>query len=321
MSFDFDDNLKATKRKNTNPIRMTNLLIVGGFVFLAVLIVVLMMPQSASVNPISNGDIDATVDARIAEYITNQPAQSVEQQETGSAPLSFDAPTLEPRPLIKDQHLLTNTVANGTLTDEAFAIDYTYDGKAGVPIVVTMRGDTLTSPALVLSHPNGERMVSSIASEQIINRETIQVIAVILPTDGQYIITATRKGGRAGDAQGDFTLTVDVPKSLDTSSTITSTITSDSWDWYFVESEEPFTVVYQHESGAFKPELTVYTLNRRMELIEQGYLPDGQLTYGVIGYFESDTVHFVAVGQPTHRRYDLATNTIGSYKIGVRLAQ
>lgn len=322
MSFDFDDNLSVTKRKNTNPVRMTNLLIVGGFVFLAVLMFVFMMPQSAPNNSISNSDIEATVDARLAEYMANQPAeQQVEQPENNSAPLTFDTPTLEPRPLVKDQHLVTNTIANGIITDETFAIDYTYNGKAETPIIITMRGDALTSPALVLTHPNGERMISSIATEQPINNESVQVIAAVLPIDGQYIITATRKGGRAGNAEGDFTLTVDVPKLLDASSTITSTTSSDSWDWYVYESSQPFSVVYQHESGEFKPEMSIYILNRRMELVSQGYLPHGQLTYGMIGYFEADTIHLIAVGQPTHSRYNATTKTTGSYKIGVRIAQ
>jgi len=183
-----------------------------------------------------------------------------------------------------------------------------------------MQGDTL-SPALVLTHPSGERMISSIAVEQLISTESKQVIATILPTDGQYIITATRKGGRAGDSEGDFTLNVDIPKSLDTSSTITSTTSSNTWDWYTYESDSPFSVIYQHEDGTFKPEVHVYSLNLKSEFVSEGYLPNGQLSYGVIGYFDEDTTHFIAVGQPTINISNITKHNTGSYKIGVRVAQ
>lgn len=321
MSFDFDDNLITTKRKNSSPARFTNLLIVAGFMSLALLLIFLMNGSSDS-KSLTESQVEATIDARVQEILASElqttPSKS---DDTSLSVAQIEQPTVEPRPTIEGKRLIPSSETRGIITDEVFEIDYSYNAIAGTPIVITIRGQGLATPALILTNPLGNKVIATATANQSIGSSSIHVIATILPMDGQYIITATRQDGRAGNDEGDFVLNFDIPKSLDTNWSMANTITSDSWDWYVYHIDSPFSLIYQFESGEFKPDVGVYRLNLYSELISVGYLPGTDVDYGVIGRFEEDITHFIAVGQPAINANHNQPVTTGTYKIGIQLAK
>ena len=92
------------------------------------------------------------------------------------------------------------------------------------------------------------------------------------------------------------------------------------------ESSDPFSITYRHEEGEFKPDVNIFRLSRSGQFTREAYLPGQGLSYSVIGYFEPDMLHLVAVGQVMHvDRYansdPVADSVTTSYRIGITLAQ
>lgn len=313
MSYNFDDHLNTEKRKNTNPARLTNLLIVAGFLLLAGLLVYLLQDDQPLTPTITDAEIQSTVDARVAialDIVNQQPTQvsSVVQQ-----------PTLAPPPvtpelviLLDGTELVSGAMVQGTITDEAYEQNYTFEGKANSPVVITMMGkdgdNGLQEPAIVLSDASGNKLVASANVEQAIGTKQTQIIAALLPADGVYMITATRKNARSGNAEGDYVLKLDSPANLNSTPSDSASDNNGLWKWYQVRENKPFTVNYHHFAGDFYPEVRVFTLSKDSALQEIGRLTGDQLTRGQIGSYGAEPVYLVAVGKTIESGYIQAKN-------------
>ncbi len=324
MSFNFDDNLIENKRKNTNPARTTNILIISGFVTISILLVLLLAPSTSESSNIPV-DIDATVNARVNEYIQQQSSSSNNNSksvvDTEPVVPQPALPTIQPRPLIEGTTLEANRMVEDTITSDKFEIHYTYEGKANTAILITMQGISLDSPAVVLTNPYGEKIIASATANQPIGDSDTHVIGAVLPTDGQYVITATRENGRAGDSEGDFQLSLDMPSILSSESRVTGTVQSNMWQWYIYQSDNPFSVSYAQASDTYHPEVGVYVLNARSEFDNVGYILGDGVTYGTLGRFEADETYFIAVGQSTLQYNQSSPITAGSYTLGIQIAR
>ncbi|GEM_PF-2699891 len=324
MTFDFDDNLNEQKRKNRNPVHTTNLLIIAGFIALGVMMVFFM--NSGDPVSYSDAEIEATIDARLSEYITtqseqaSQPETSQQVESVSSNEPTMVPPTVTPRQVIEGTELIVGGVIEGTITDDTFEIDYTYEGEANTPIVITMQSKGLEELAVILTNPYGNRIVTS-ATEQVIGDEDTHVVAAVLPIDGQYVITATRRDGRAGDTEGDFQLMLDVPEYLQPQSRISGVTDSTSWQWYAVRQDDPFSVTYTKVDGSFSPEIGVYRLDVLSKLRSQAYLFGEDMSFGTLGRFADNQTHFIAIGQHTlQTTYDVAYET-SEYTLGIQIAR
>jgi len=317
----YDDNLITSKRKNRNPIHTTNLLIIAGFVATIVLFILFMNDNDTPAY--TNAEIEATVDARLSEYIARQPTTIPAQTTTDineiPDPTSIP-PTLEPRLIIEGQELIAGGVVSEQITDDTFEIHYTFAGTADTPIIITMQGVGLEEPAVILTNPYGNRIVASATANQPIGDEDTHVIGAILPIDGQYVITATRQNGRAGDAEGDFELTLDIPESLNAESRVNGVATGDTWQWYIVENDDSFSINYTQQSDSFYPEVGVYRLTARSAFDGIAYLIGNELTYGTLGRFDADTTYFVAIGQPTLHDFKPISGA-SEYTLGIQIAK
>lgn len=323
MSFNFDDNLIEDKRKNTNPARTTNMLIVFGFVTIGFLLVFLLKPATSESSNLSV-DIDATVNARVNEYIQQQSSgnnnsKSVVDTEPVVPPPAL--PTVQPHPMIDGTILEANHMVEGTITSDMFEIHYTYEGKVNTAILITLQGISLDSPAVVLTNPYGEKIIASATANQPIGDSDTHIIGAVLPTDGQYVITVTRENGRAGDVEGEFQLSLDIPPVLSSESRVTGTVQSNMWQWYVYQSDNPFSVSYVQASDTYHPELGVYILNARSEFDNVGYILGDGVTYGTLGRFEADETYFIAVGQSTLQYNQSSPITAGSYTLGIQIAR
>lgn len=324
MNFDFDDNLNDKKRKNRNPVQTTNLLIVAGFIALGIMIVFFMNDNNSSSTAISNAEIEATVDAKLSDYLAQQTGQSpVATQDQSQIKPTIIPATIAPRPKIEGTELISGGVVENTITSEEFEIHYTYEGKANTPIIITIQGAGLSEPAVILTNPYGNRIVASGTANQTIGDDTIQVIGAVLPVDGQYIITATRRGGRAGNASGDFQLTLEIPKLLDPESRVSGVAESTGWQWHVVQQEHPFSITYSQQKGAYTPEIGVYHLDSSSSLSGLAYLVgnDEALSFGTLGRFDPDDIYFIAVGRQTLQTvYDVPYLTT-EYTLGVQISR
>jgi len=324
MSFDYDDNLSSKKRKNRNPIHLTNLLIIIGFIGLAVMFGFFMNNSDPASSGYSSADVEATVGARLSTYTASQHNDQSPQKALGivttHAPTAIP-PTVEPRPIIEGTNITSGGVIEGEITDDVFEIHYTYEGQADTPIIITMQGVGLSEPAVILTNPYGNRIIASATAEQQIGDEDTHVISAVLPVDGQYIITATRNDGRAGDAEGDFQLILDIPESLKANARVTGIATGNGWQWYTIKNDEAFSINYTQDSTTFQPEVGVYRLDTQSQLTGIAYLFGEDITYGTLGRFEPDTRYFIAIGQPTLPYLVKETDETSQYTLGIQIAR
>lgn len=328
MNFDFDDNLLPSKRKNVNPARFTNLLIICGFVVLAGLMAFFMnKSQPAS---ISEADIQATVDTRVTRALENIPDNS-EATEVAiavipatPAPIATEAQPLVKQPvIIEGQELVDGVMVKGTITDSKFEHEYFYEGQAGTAIVITMTGEGTDTyfeePVILLTAPNGRKVVTTVGINQPSANNRQALIAVVLPFDGVYTITASRKDGRVGKQIGNFNLNLEVPPMLEVGENLEDVVEGNGhWNWYVYQSDQPFGVIYQHLAGSYLPEIGIYTLNAAKELQGIGYLTGDKTSFGQLGWYDSDMIYFISVGEhsPALETELNATGQTASYQIG-----
>lgn len=111
----------------------------------------------------------------------------------------------------------------GELTDDAFAVEYTYAGKADEVIVISLKladmfGD-LDNPSIILKDAAGD---------QVLRYDGYSDVDVVwaLSRDETYTIVVTRGEDEAGTAAGEYTLTVTNPEELTAGASVDREITS-----------------------------------------------------------------------------------------------
>jgi hypothetical protein len=119
----------------------------------------------------------------------------------GNTAVSLEAGT-------RDGGVITDgQTVSGSIAVATFLYTYTFDGKAGEVVTITMQGGDKIDAYVDLLRPDGklaaandDAKVSGLAAKDA------QIKEFVLPADGTYTIRATRFGREASRQVGDFTL-------------------------------------------------------------------------------------------------------------------
>lgn len=115
----------------------------------------------------------------------------------------------------------------GSISDEATDVRYVFAGTQGQLILVEMiprPGTFDLDPALVLRDSDGDILGSN---NDFSYRSGLSMVVAELPSTEDYVILATRAGGRDGDSHGDYWLRVTPVQPLAAGSKVEITLTSD----------------------------------------------------------------------------------------------
>jgi hypothetical protein len=157
----------------------------------------------------------------------------------------------------------------GEISNREFEIEYSFIGATGDVVIIslvpedTTRG--LTTPALLLLDADFNVLTSVDASF------SPAILVFDISEDATYIVLATRRGGRSGDSEGKFTLTVSKAQLLTPGEIVEVSATSESPTYFAVRSSEAFDVNYTRQRGDFYPEISV-------NIIKETLFGDSNLT-------------------------------------------
>lgn len=112
----------------------------------------------------------------------------------------------------------------GIITDEEWRVDYRFEGNANEEIIIRMAATEEELDAyLILIGPNGE----SVAENDDGGETTDSEINMTLPSDGTYVIIATRFLERDGFGEGGFNLQILTPDQVQSTAGVANTLQLD----------------------------------------------------------------------------------------------
>jgi len=186
----------------------------------------------------------------------------------------------------------------GEVTDDRFAVPYTFTGAAGDVVVMTIDGDQdaptiLFDPALILVSPDGEALADTTAGEGLF----ASVAVVELPEDGDYTLFATRFDGEMGFGFGGYTMSLFLAEPISADETTEGTITDAGANQYYViQHDKDFALRYTSDTDANFPRLTVNALTDTgaLEIVAEVY--GSLLNNALFGPFPGGDTYIVTVG-------------------------
>jgi len=101
---------------------------------------------------------------------------------------------------------------SGDITRETFMYEYTFNGKAGDVVTITMRADKFDAFLEVVRVVRGDKQrvaANDDAKVATLGAQDAQIKSLKLPADGAYIIRATRFGRETADSTGAFMVTLE----------------------------------------------------------------------------------------------------------------
>jgi hypothetical protein len=184
----------------------------------------------------------------------------------------------------------------GELTEDTFAVEYTYEGTADEVVVITLApvdvlGD-LNNPAIIVNDPDGNELLRYDGYGK-------STVVVQLPADGTYTIVATRTDDKAGTSVGEYTLTVVQPQELAAGDSVDEKVASDETQYYVYRGDADFVLSYARE-GEYAPEFTVNTIDTEITVgsLDTVATVGGKLaTQGAVGIIPGGNVYVIKVGQ------------------------
>lgn len=207
----------------------------------------------------------------------------------------------------QDAIAIADTVT-GELTEDNFAVEYTYNGKKDEVVVIEMiRSDLtneLSNPALILRDQNGDDLV------RYDGYSTVTIIA-LLPEDGEYTIVATRTDDAAGTSVGEYTLSVLNPAELEANDSVDMAITSEEIDYFVYRGDADFVLSYVRE-GEYGPEFSVNTIDTEIlpgQLSVVAAIRGKVATQGSVGIIPGGEVYVIRVGRSL-LSFDFYFNTV-----------
>ncbi len=114
----------------------------------------------------------------------------------------------------------------GTLSNDTYELKYSFSGKSGDIVLLEMipkPGTYDLDPDIVLRNSDGD-----IIGQNDDFSYPLSVVVAELPSDGDYVVLATRSGGKGGSSEGDFWLRATNPELLTAGAKMDVTLTSDS---------------------------------------------------------------------------------------------
>ncbi|GAB4508739.1 MAG: hypothetical protein OHK0046_02110 [Anaerolineae bacterium] len=209
--------------------------------------------------------------------------------------LSFQVMTLR----AQDTPIEYGQFVTGEITNREFEVSYTFTGDAGQVVVIEMKpvdtlGD-LNSPELLLIDAEGQLISSTVRTLSVLQA----VLVAELPANGEYIIIATRRDGRAGDSVGEYTLELILAEQLMAGEALAGQLSSEGRSQYYsVNSEREFQIQYQKTSdGELSPQITVNLINED-GIDEVASVEGDSLSIALLGNFAPAAPYLIIVGRP-----------------------
>lgn len=191
------------------------------------------------------------------------------------------------------QEILPDTPITGEITNESFAQDYVYKGSADEVVVIILAPvDVLADydqPALVVADSSGNQLINDDSYGTL-------TVALELPEDGVYTITATRADGAEGLSVGEYTLTLLKPQEMALGDTVEGRIDNESAHYYVYRGTEDFILVYNRD-GAFAPQVSLATIGDDGNLTEVGFMGGDLVTAAAIGIIPGDTTYIIRLAR------------------------
>lgn len=144
----------------------------------------------------------------------------------------------------------------GEITGAQFEVAYRFSGAAGDVVHIRLIPDEsgeLYEPSLILLDAENSLLTSV---EGWYEAELLTA----LPADGDYILLASRTGGRTGESAGKYMLTLNQVANLAAAGPVEGEMTNEETRLYAVPADVPFTLEFERLSGDFSPELTINVL-------------------------------------------------------------
>jgi len=199
----------------------------------------------------------------------------------------------------------------GEITNQSFEIEYSFVGSEGDVIVIEMKdpagfSGTLDSPSIILLNSDYEVL----GSVDGLSGFTVTLVAQ-LPTDGEYVILATRRDGRSGDSIGAYTLDLIKPQVLIPNEPVEGSASTDNRAYYVVEVADEFAITYERLRGDFYPEVGVTVIDN-FELNLVASLSGEMLSSGSIDVIPiiKTSQSFVIVIQVPLFQFNFAVKTV-----------
>jgi hypothetical protein len=192
-------------------------------------------------------------------------------------------------------------VVTGEISNTTFEHTYSFVGNNGDVIVIEMDSvdrsffNPLWAPVLILRTSDETVIADTTAAYSVDNA----VLVAALTTSDEYTITAAREGGESGESTGQFRLTLNLIPQIMSDSPLTGQISSaEGSQYYWIRSEQPFSLHYTHLNGDFYP---VVALNRidaaEGGLDELAAISGEEISEAVIGRFRADTLYILSISE------------------------
>jgi hypothetical protein len=167
----------------------------------------------------------------------------------------------------------------GEITNAEFEVEYTFTGTAGSVVIINMPtldedgySNDLSGQIILLDSSN------SVVADTANDYNFDVALVTQLPADDEYTVIATREDGRSGDTEGTFEIELIVPEILGMDSSITGTASSEGGaEYYVINSEEDFILLYTKTAGDYDPEISISTLSESNSDLEDYAAASGKL--------------------------------------------
>jgi hypothetical protein len=150
---------------------------------------------------------------------------------------------------------------------------------------------------LALTGPDGAILADNNNMFQTIGGYGAAYIGVILPSDGEYTVIASRS--TSSENVGPYTITVIEPTVLEAETTVTGDVSSEGgFDFYVYNPKDRFYVSFWRTDGDYVPELSVNAISEEDASLEGlGYAYGEGSSYHALGFYDPGQTYFIAVGQ------------------------
>lgn len=189
-------------------------------------------------------------------------------------------------------------IIQDSFTETDYEHRYGFIGSAGDVILAELYADDLfgklNSPVLILTDSQGNVLADTTGVFSFKEAR----LAAVLPSMQSYVLIATRENGINGESVGTFSLKVSLLAPVESHNPLKLTVRSGGPAQYFaVDRQEPFSVLYRRLDGDFSPQVTLYQIGERGQLVLAAALYGPRLTTGMLGSFVGSEPLILGVGE------------------------
>lgn len=222
-------------------------------------------------------------------------------------------------PLVAPLHAQPTTritygqTVTGLISDETYALDYTFTGAAGDIAIVFMstadRLDDFRNPVILVNNSAGERIVDTTDRSVVVGEV---LLAFEVPAADDYTVTATRQDGPNGSDFGQFELTLVQPTPLVLDQAVQTELSNEDFGHYYLlrDITQSVELRYTLIDGDFRPAITINRIDEESDLADVVTLTGEGLVAGQVNVPRDDDLYIVAV---TEALFDFSFSEIEAF--------